>query len=201
MQPRKLLIATLNRGKVREINELLTGLAIEVESLEAYPTIPEVEETGKTFEANACLKAIEYSRRSGLLALADDSGLEIEALDGRPGVLSARYGGDHLGFDLKMEKLLVELKGSGSSNRRARFVCSMAVAEKGKILFTAQGICSGSIADSARGSAGFGYDPLFVPEGCDLTFGELRGAIKSRISHRARALEQIIPFLRHFIAL
>ena len=196
---RKLLIATNNPGKVAELTGMLAGTRFELLSLNDLPAVTEVEETGLTFEENARLKASGYARQTGLLALADDSGLEVEALDNRPGVLSARYAGSGTSFAEKMEKLLAELDISGDVNRRARFVCSMAIADtSGEILFTSEGICNGRIASKPRGLGGFGYDPLFIPDGFDLTFGGLGEAIKQKISHRARAFCQIIPFLRHF---
>jgi len=195
----KLLIATNNPGKVAELRDLLAGGRFELLSLADFPHITEVEETGLTFIENARLKAVEYAGQTGLLALADDSGLEVAALDSRPGVLSARYGGRDTSFAEKMEMLLAELDGSDAVTRRARFVCAMAVAKvSGEILFTSEGICDGTIAAKPRGSGGFGYDPLFIPDGFEQTFGELGEAIKRKISHRARAFYEIIPFLRHF---
>ena len=195
----KLLIATNNPGKIAELKDMLAGVLFELFSLDDFPSVTEVEETGLTFDENARLKASGYARQTGLLALADDSGLEVEALDNRPGVLSARYGGRDTSFAEKMEKLLAELDKTGDVARRARFVCSMAIADaSGEILFTSEGICNGTIASQPRGSGGFGYDPLFIPDGFDRTFGELNEAIKRKISHRARAFCEIMPFLRHF---
>ena len=200
-QFRKLLVATNNPGKLAELSELLKGLPITLQSLGDIDQIIEVEEIGATFIENARLKASGYAFQTGLPAIADDSGLEVEALAGRPGVLSARYGGADTDFDTKMAKLLGELEKLGDAKRDARFVCSIAVADpEGKILHTTEGICPGTIAAIPRGRQGFGYDPLFIPDGYDLTFGELSGAIKRKISHRARAFEQIIPFLRVFTA-
>lgn len=197
-----LLVATNNRGKLAELRDLLQGLPVALKSLEDMEQIVEVEETGATFVENARLKASGYAIQTGLPAIADDSGLEVKALGGRPGVLSARYAGADTGFDVKMEKLLGELDVAADPTRAARFVCAMAVADtSGNILHTTEGICSGNIAIAPRGLHGFGYDPLFIPNGYDLTFGELSGAIKGQISHRARAFEQIIPFLRDFIAI
>lgn len=195
----KLMIATNNPGKFRELKELLSGVSLKLAALADFPDLTEVEETGSTFDENARLKARGYAMQTGLHTLADDSGLEVEALDNRPGVLSARYGGANMSFAEKMAKLLVELDKIGNTERRARFVCSMAVAdENGNILVISKGICEGKIATEPRGKGGFGYDPLFIPDGFNLTFGELPEAIKQKISHRARAFEQIIPFLRDF---
>ncbi len=199
---RRLTVATLNHGKLNELTSLLDGLPIEISSLQDLGGIVEVDETGSTFAENAALKASEYARMTATFTLADDSGLEVAALGGRPGVLSARYGGEELGFDRKMAMILDELANSGSLDRRARFVCSMAVADPaGNIVHTAEGICSGIIAAAPAGTGGFGYDPIFIPEGHDRTFGQLSAAYKHQISHRARALAEIIPFLRDNSAL
>ena len=197
----KLLIATNNNGKVAELQDLLSDIPVQLISLADFMNIIEVEETGTSFAENAQLKASGYAKQTGNLALADDSGLEVDALDGRPGVLSARYGGESTGFAQKMAKLLDEIRLTGSADRQARFVCSIAIADAaGNILISANGVCEGRIGDSPRGSGGFGYDPLFIPVGYEQTFGELDLAIKQTISHRSRAFQQIIPFLRHFNA-
>jgi len=198
----KLLIATNNRGKVAEFRHMLRSVPFELLSLADLPTLPDVEETGLTFDANARLKAREYASQTGLRALADDSGLEIEALGNRPGVLSARYGGPGTTFKNKMTKLLAELDEAGDDKRLARFVCSIAIAdEQGDILYTSMGVCEGRISLKPRGNGGFGYDPIFVPDDYDLTFSELSENIKQEISHRARAINQIIPFLRDYNAI
>lgn len=200
MKPQKLLIATHNFGKLAELRSLLTDLPLELIGLSYFENVTEVEETGTTFIDNAKLKATGYAQQTGLLALADDSGLEVDALDGRPGVLSARYGGD-VGFDQKMQLLLGEMNDSVNDSRAARFVCAIAIAAPdGKILQTTEGICAGNIAKKPCGNGGFGYDPIFIPDGFNETFGELSGAVKQKISHRARSFEQIMPFLRDFIA-
>lgn len=202
MTKRKLLIATNNPGKVTELRDLLADLPFELLSLNDFPGVIEVEETGSTFAANAQLKAAGYAIQSRNFALADDSGLEVAALGGRPGVLSARYGGEETGFPEKMSMLLAEMDTAETDDRRARFVCSIAIADPGgDILFSAEGVCDGRIADLPCGSGGFGYDPLFVPDGFGQTFGELDRTVKQSISHRSRAFQQIIPFLRHFNAL
>ena len=199
---KNLLVATNNPGKLAELISLLDGLPVTLQSLRDLDAFTEVEETGATFVANARLKASGYAIQTGLPSIADDSGLEVAALDGRPGVLSARYGGPGTSFAKKMALLLDELGKTGGTNRNARFVCSIAVADAdGSILHTTEGICTGKIAAAPRGNLGFGYDPLFIPDGFDLTFGELSGSIKGKISHRFKAFEQIIPFLRDFIAI
>jgi len=195
----KLLIASSNRGKVSEFAALFEKLPFELIGLQDIPDPPEVEETGATFEENAVLKAREYALHTGLLTLADDSGLEIEALGGRPGILSARYGGENTSFGEKIERLLGELSKAQGSSRRARFVSVIAIADAhGEIKFCAEGRCEGMIADSPRGENGFGYDPIFVPEGFELSFGELSDDIKGQISHRARASAEIIRFFHAF---
>ena len=197
----RLLVATGNKGKLSELRDLLAGMPIDLLSLSDIGEFDTVEESGATFAENAGLKARGYALLTGLPTLADDSGLEVAALDDRPGVLSARYGGADLGFDKKMLKLLVELEKTGDARRRARFVCSLAIADAaGEIVRAAEGICTGRIAETPRGNGGFGYDPLFIPDGFDETFGELASDIKQKISHRFLAFCEIIPFLRHFFA-
>jgi non-canonical purine NTP pyrophosphatase (RdgB/HAM1 family) len=194
-----LLIATKNAGKIRELNDLLRDASFRLRSLDDFPELEEPVETGATFAENAELKAVYYAERTGLRSVADDSGLEVAALGNRPGVYTSRYGGSHLSFAEKMALLLAELKQTGSENRRARFVCAMSVADsKGVIEFTAEGVCDGAIAAEARGLKGFGYDPVFIPDGFDKTFGELPTEVKRLISHRARAVFEIIHYLQGF---
>jgi XTP/dITP diphosphohydrolase len=197
--PKKLLIATNNAGKVAELRAMLEDIPLEIVGLDIFADLSEVEETGNTFDQNARLKAVGYARQTGLTALADDSGIEVDALDGRPGVLSARYGGIDTPFAEKISLLLDELAQTGDKERRARFVCSIAIAApSGEILFSANGICSGRISQNPSGNNGFGYDPVFIPDGHEMTFGELSGDVKHKISHRGKAFLQIIPFLRDF---
>lgn len=197
----ELLIATKNKGKIVELEKLLAGLPITLRSLRDFPKVIEPEETGLTFTENAVLKAKYYSLQTGLPALADDSGLEVEALGGDPGVFSARYAGENAGSVEKIEKLLSELSATPGDNRSARFVCAMVLTdEKGEIKYLTQGVCKGKISFKSSGENGFGYDPVFIPEGFSETFGELSNEIKRKISHRARASEKIITYLRGFIA-
>ncbi len=199
----KLLIATNNIGKLAELREMLLDFPIELISLNDFPDITEVAESGAKFRENARLKAAGYAAQTGMTALADDSGLEVMALDGRPGVLSARYGGPQTSFRSKMALILQELSEASSKNdsREARFVCSMAISDPdGNIVNQADGICSGLIASEPRGTGGFGYDPIFVPHGYEMTFAELPAAIKHEISHRSQAFRLIIPFLQDFMA-
>ncbi len=200
-EPTSLLIATRNAGKIRELHGLLGELPIELKSLADFSDVEDVEETGKTFHENAELKASSYARRYGLYSLADDSGLEIEALGNAPGVYSARFAGEDTGYDVKIPKLLEMLDETGDLKRRARFVCVMALADgSGKIVHSVEGICTGSVALRSRGTSGFGYDPIFLPDGFDRTFGELTDEIKQQISHRAMASRLIIRYLLDFTA-
>jgi XTP/dITP diphosphohydrolase len=175
---------------------LLAGLPLKLRGLKELPWIEEAEETGATFEENAVLKARHYSSLSGLRTLADDSGLEVDALGGVPGVYSARYGGRGISYGERMALLLEALEATGDRGRRARFVCVIALADPrtGEVE-TFEGVCEGRIADAPRGAGGFGYDPLFVPEGYARSFGELPPEIKQSLSHRARALSKARQFL------
>jgi XTP/dITP diphosphohydrolase len=188
-QPFELLVATNNAGKLREFAGLLSGLPLRLRALSEFPTVGEVAETGATFAENALLKARAYSGATGLWTLADDSGLEVAALGGAPGLYSARYAGPHATDEQRRLRLLAELARTGDAERRARFVCVIALvrpdSDEAQVF---DGICEGHIADAPRGAGGFGYDPIFVPAGYAQTFGELPDEIKARISHRARAL-------------
>lgn len=195
-----LVLATGNSGKLSELRDLFRDLPLELKSLRDFERIVDVRETGSTFRENAELKARGFAMQTGHLSLADDSGLEIEALENAPGVHSARFAGD-AGYDVKIPKLLTMLDDTGDADRRARFVCVMALADRnGEIVYSAEGVCVGSIAHSTRGENGFGYDPIFSPDGFDKTFGELCDEIKRSVSHRARAAELIIRYLLDFIA-
>jgi XTP/dITP diphosphohydrolase len=195
---KEILIATANKGKIAEIRQFLASEGFVIKGLTDFPEIVEVEESGNTFAENAILKARGYAVQSGLLALADDSGLEIDALNGAPGVFSARYGGQ-VGYDEKMRLVLTELEKTEDEKRGARFVCAMALANtEGEIIHVSQGVCEGKIGFEPRGNNGFGYDPIFIPEGFENTFGELDDGIKGQISHRKRAFSGIMPFLLDF---
>lgn len=201
MTDEQLLVATNNAGKIRELKELFADLPFTLRGLSEFPEIVEVQETGATFIENAVLKARGYALQTKLRALADDSGLEVEALGNAPGVFSARYGGENTGYDEKIEKLLFELGETQDKARRARFVCVMAIAdEKGEIKFIAEGVCDGKIAVTASGRNGFGYDPIFIPDGFAQTLGELSAETKQKISHRAQAAKKIIRYLRDIYA-
>jgi XTP/dITP diphosphohydrolase len=196
----ELLLATNNAGKVRELSELLSNFPLRLRLLNEFPGVDEAEETGQTFAENATIKALHYSARTGLLTLSDDSGLSVDALGGAPGVYSARYAGRAANYAERMSKLLGELDATGDTERRARFVCVIAVADPSAgTLHTFEGECRGRLAQAPRGTGGFGYDPLFIPDGHDRTFGELPADIKRSLSHRARALQKALLHLReHF---
>ena len=197
MSRQQLLIATRNLGKMREFRALLAAVPIELCDLNSFPRIATVEETGSTFIDNASLKATGYARQAGVMTLADDSGLEVEALGGAPGVLSARYAGQAASDSQRIEKLLSELSALNVPNRTARFVSVVAIADaSGKILNVSSGQCMGTITAIPRGENGFGYDPIFLPDSFDRTFGELPAEIKNQISHRARAFKGAADFLR-----
>lgn len=196
----QLLIATGNKGKLVEFRAVFGVEHIDLVSLSDIENVSEVDETGQTFDENARLKAVGYAKQSGKLTLADDSGLEIAALDGRPGVLSARYGGE-ISFAERMAIILSEL-GETNTDRSARFVCSIALSSPdGTIVAQDKGVCEGRIALRPHGTNGFGYDPIFIPNGFELTFGELNDNIKLSISHRTAAFNKIIPKIRGFLAL
>ncbi|MFN2577576.1 MAG: RdgB/HAM1 family non-canonical purine NTP pyrophosphatase [Pyrinomonadaceae bacterium] len=192
-----LVIATRNTGKLLELRELLRGLPLTLCDLNYFSSIEPIAETGETFVENACLKASGYATQTQSMALADDSGLEVTALSGAPGVRSARYAGAGASDAERTKQLLAELSQESSSDRTARFVSAVAVANRaGVILNVSVGICEGRIAQAPQGHNGFGYDPIFVPNGYDRTFGELPAEVKSAISHRARALKATLRFLR-----
>lgn len=195
----EIVVATKNTGKLRELREFLADLHVPLKSLDEFPNITEAEETGADFAENAVIKARSYALQTKTWSLADDSGLEVAALDGAPGVFSARYAGENAADREKIDKLLRELNKTQNFDRSARFVCAMAIAdETGEIKFLTEGVCSGKIALNAAGANGFGYDPIFIPDGFEQTFGELSGEIKQKISHRARAIRKIVAFLRDF---
>jgi len=185
----KLLIATRNRGKLREMQALLDGLPVELTTLNDFPDAPEVEEDGATLQENAAKKAGEVARACGLHTVADDSGLFVDALDGRPGVHSARYAGPDPTSEKLCRKLLAEMQGLPPEARGAHFGCCVAMADlQGRIVLTAEGRVDGRITAGMRGEGGFGYDPVFFygPAGC--TFAEMAPEAKNAVSHRGRAL-------------
>ena len=183
--PPKLLVSTRNPHKLREITAILDGSGVELVSLDAFPDAPDVIEDRNTLQGNAAKKAEELYRWTGLPTMADDTGLEVDALDGAPGVRSARFAGDDADAAANRTLLLKSL--TGTADRRARFRTVIALAtDRGTRFF--EGACEGSIIGEERGRGGFGYDPIFQPEGHDLTFAEMDDAAKNAISHRGRAL-------------
>jgi XTP/dITP diphosphohydrolase len=193
----ELVVATRNRHKTREIQHIL-GPEFKVRDLGAHPDVSEIRESGTSFEENAKLKALAASRQLPALVIADDSGLEVDALGGAPGIYSARYAGANATERDKIDKLLRELERvrATADGRRARFRCVVALARNGDLLGNFEGIAEGRIADKARGDSGFGYDPIFIPEGLEQTFGELPTEVKNTISHRAKAIQALAVRLR-----
>jgi XTP/dITP diphosphohydrolase len=192
-KPKTILIASANTHKIEELEQILLPLGIELKSARDFPGGEEVVEDKPGLEGNALKKARYWHQKTGLPALADDTGLEVDALNGAPGVRSARYAGEKASYAQNLEKLLREMK--NRKNRKARFRTVIAFAEsEGEYLF--EGVCNGEIIRNPKGEKGFGYDPVFVPEGYQKTFAELSSEEKNRISHRARALEKFREFLK-----
>ncbi len=196
MMSRQLLLATRNQHKKQELIQMLAGLDIEVLTLDDVSEMPEVQEDGLTFEDNALKKARVTAAGSACISLADDSGLEVYALGGQPGVFSARFAGPEADDQKNNQKLLQMLSEKDDFLRSARFVCVIAISDPWGEAQLVKGICQGRIATEPHGEGGFGYDPLFIPEGFDLSFAELSYEQKNRISHRGRALEQAIPIIK-----
>src|SRR6266481_6539534 len=192
-----LLLATRNAHKTREFRELL-GPGFDVIDLSSFPEIAIPKETGRTFEENATLKAIAASKKLPNLVIADDSGLEVEALGSAPGIFSARYAGENAGDVPNVNKLLHELRkrNIATEKRSARFRCVIALAQNGKLLGVFEGFVEGKIVDPPRGSGGFGYDPIFEPKGFDQTFAEMTPESKNQISHRGQAIAALREGLR-----
>lgn len=186
---RTIVLASRNAHKVREIRSILREINATVLSLEDFPDIPEIPETGESFAENALIKARAVFEHTGLWTLSDDSGLEVDALGGAPGVYSARFAGRERDYAANNRKLLEALQGIPPERRTARFRCVVAIVGPG-VERTVEGVVEGRIIEELRGSGGFGYDPLFVPEGYEQTFAELGEAVKNHISHRARAFRK-----------
>ena len=196
----QMLAATTNKNKVREFQEILKDLKdkINITTTDAIPNFPEIVEDGSTFEENAMKKAKEASAFADMVAMADDSGLVVEALDGAPGIHSARYAGEGATDADRIAKLLNAM--DGVTDRRAKFVCAAAIAYRGEEVKVFLGEIKGTIAQAPSGTNGFGYDPVFIPEGFDKTFAELTDAEKNAISHRGRAMTAVADFLREEFA-
>ena len=192
---KKLLVATGNSHKTKEISAILAA-DYEVSDLKSHQEIPAVEETGTTFLENATLKAVAISKRVSGLVLSDDSGLEVDALNGEPGVYSSRYAGEDGNDAANNAKLIGALEGEHS--RSGRFRCVMVIAKDGEVLMHCEGAVEGRIIDSFQGEGGFGYDPLFIPEGHEQTFAQLGETLKNTMSHRARAMETVKSWLVNY---
>jgi XTP/dITP diphosphohydrolase len=197
--PREIVIATRNSKKLVELKKYLRGVKASVISLKELKAPPRVIENGRTFRDNAVKKALAVSGFTGGLVLADDSGLAVDALKGRPGVRSSRFAGPGKSDRQNNEKLLRLLKKMPFRKRKARFICAVAIADKGRVLKVIEEYCEGLIAYSARGHHGFGYDPLFLIPEYDRTFGELGAKVKDRMSHRSKALQKARRFLRKYL--
>lgn len=194
-----IVLATRNQHKKQELVALLSGLDISIRTLDDFPEAPEVVEDGDTCEANAMKKAVEIAGYTGLPAVADDTGLEVDALGGRPGAFAARYAGENASYEDNCRKLLHELRGVPPAQRGARFVTVAAIAFPGGKTMSAKGVLDGVIAESAVGSNGFGYDPVFVLPEYNQTLGQLPPDVKNRISHRARAFSQAKTLLQQMM--
>ena len=195
-----LLVATHNRGKVKEFAEMLADLDLDWLSLDDIGLEKDVDETGHTFQENAILKAQAYAAETGFLTLADDSGLAVDALNGEPGIYTARYGGAGLDHEGRYFLLLKNMEGVAGADRAARFRCVIALATPEGLIGTADGVCEGMIADAPAGDGGFGYDPVFFLPDRGLTMAQVPSSVKHQISHRGRALKAIEPLLRKEVA-
>ena len=195
------ILATQNPGKVREIAAIYARLELELRPLADCPEIPQIREEGTTYADNAAAKARAAALRMGLVALADDSGIEVDALGGAPGVHSARFLGPSATDGERNDRILFLLRGVPEERRTARYRAAVAVATPDGTVRIFDGICEGRVAIAPRGTAGFGYDPIFVPEGAQRTIAEIPPQVKNRISHRARALRAAEPYLREILGL
>ncbi|RBP37614.1 XTP/dITP diphosphatase [Garciella nitratireducens] len=196
MKKKDLIIASSNQHKIDEMKAILSSLEFQIESMKEAGVDIEIEETGKTFEENALIKARAIADLTGKIVLADDSGLEVDALDNAPGVYSARYAGEHGNDRANNEKLLEELKDVPFENRKARFCCAIAMVFPEQREIVVRGECEGRIATKYMGNNGFGYDPLFIIPELGKTFAQLKQKEKNQISHRAKALEKLKKVLQ-----
>lgn len=197
---KEVVIATKNRKKFEEIKRLFKKTSINVLSLKDLPRVPRIIENRETFRENAAKKALAVSGITESLVLADDSGLEVPALGGRPGVRSSRYAGPKKDDRLNCLKLLKEMRGFSFKERRARFNCAVAIAHNGRLIKVLEGACSGRIGFKMEGDSGFGYDPVFIPLGYKETFALLGPKVKDRLSHRAKALEKAKGFIVRYLS-
>lgn len=197
---REIVLGTGNRDKLRELRRLLSDVRIRVVPLSSFPTVPRVVENGKTFDQNASKKARAYSLLSDKVTIADDSGLCVRALNGRPGVYSARFAGPGCTYEDNNRKLLKLLSGKTAGRRSAYFHCTIAVYRRGRKLAIFRGQCHGRIAEAVLGKNGFGYDPVFLPGRKEKTFAELSPLEKNRVSHRGKALRAAKKFLKTYFS-
>lgn len=195
----EVVVATRNKDKFKEISEILKNSKIKNISLNCFPEAPEVEEDGKTFKENAIKKAVVIARFTKRLTVADDSGLEVEALDGAPGVYSARFAGEKARYQDNNEKLLKLLKDIPLKKRKAKFVCCVAIADAKSIIGVVEGVCRGFIGEKPKGKNGFGYDPIFVVSKRNKTFAELSPEVKNKISHRSKAFAKAKKIIIRYI--
>ncbi len=199
MEKAEVVVATRNSGKLREIRAILSPLGLKILSLKGFPGIPEIIEDGHTFEENAVKKATAVAHQTGRTAIADDSGLAVDALQGRPGVFSSRYAGENATDAERYQKLLEEMAGISQGERGATFICAMALASPGGIVEVVKGECRGEIAFAPKGTHGFGYDPIFYLPEWGKAMAELEPEVKNRISHRAQALAKLKQVLPKFL--
>lgn len=195
----EVIIATKNPGKAKEFEHLFASKNISVRTLLDYPEIGDIDETGETFEENAVIKAETISEQLNKMVIGDDSGLMVDALDGRPGIYSARYAGEPKDDQANIDKVLEELSNVAEENRSARFYCALAIAIPGKETITVSGTCEGEILNERRGINGFGYDPVFFVPKLGKSMAELPSEEKNRISHRANAIQELSGILESII--
>ena len=192
---RALLIATTNEGKLREIRQILGGIAIDLKTLSDFPTVGVAEETGHSFAENARQKAVHYARATGMTTMAEDSGFEVDALGGEPGIYSARYLREDATYDERFSDIYRRVHESGARDLTSRFVCALAVADGDRIIFEATGMVEGQLAPVPAGPNGFGYDPIFRYAQYGRTFGEVSDEEKTAVSHRGQAMRALREFL------
>lgn len=196
---KKIIIATGNKGKAREFQDLFQAYGYEIETLLDHPEIPDIPETGDTFKENAYQKASILSEHLGTIVLADDSGLEVDVLDGAPGIYSARYAGEHGNDKKNNEKLLKDLNELNTTNREANFICSLVLVGPEREPLFVEGKAYGRILEEPRGENGFGYDPLFYVPEKDKTMAELSSSEKNKMSHRAKAIQELEKHLDEWL--
>lgn len=198
---KQVIIATKNKGKAKEFEKMFSTFHIKVKTLLDFPEAIDVEETGSTFEENAILKAETISQQYNIMTIADDSGLVIDALDGRPGIYSARYAGEEKNDEANIDKVLAEMIDIPNDDRSAKFYCALAIAIPGKEAITVSGTCEGEILRERKGNNGFGYDPIFFIKDKGQTMAELPSEEKNRISHRAKAVDKLPSILQNLFFL